>query len=54
MYVILNLGRLLRDLTMTSEALRELGGAIAAFVKSDHVKGHTLVSVSHSLGSAAM
>ncbi|KAF4573443.1 hypothetical protein EYR36_007958 [Pleurotus pulmonarius] len=35
-------------------SLRELGGAIAAFVKSDHVKGHTLVSVSHSLGSAAM
>ncbi|KAG9222282.1 hypothetical protein CCMSSC00406_0006579 [Pleurotus cornucopiae] len=34
-------------------SLRELGDAMAAFVKSDHVKGHTLVSISHSLGSAA-
>ncbi|KAF9489040.1 hypothetical protein BDN71DRAFT_1402269 [Pleurotus eryngii] len=34
-------------------SLRELGDALAAFIKSDHVKGHTLVSVSHSLGSAA-
>ncbi|KAF7436257.1 hypothetical protein PC9H_003086 [Pleurotus ostreatus] len=34
-------------------SLRELGDAMAAFVKSEHVKGHTLVSVSHSLGSAA-
>lgn len=53
MYVTLNLNRLLRVLTRGSEALRELGDAMAAFVKSDHVKGHTLVSISHSLGSAA-